>query len=321
MLQGTAQALVDGVVALSSDLLFPLMFLGLFVAIIGKSLVVFTVRRQWWFAKEFEKRVVRQLEKKDLGRGGSFYINLKRLLERTYYNVFEVRGIMMRRKLDYITSPADRLFAIQHGCALLVRDTLHEVKFLNKSKDNPHFLDVSKSVCSRNPAFGKLFGWIPLGPVNDILNLLPGLYIIGGIFGTFLGIMEALPELSNLNLKDPEGSKLIMDTFLLKISFSISTSIVGIIFSVLLTVFYTMASPEKLFLRVVDLYNRCLTRLWESADSNDYNLPLDEFNEHKDPLEALAHMALEKELDVAHSADKEDGRSQGESGEENKKAS
>jgi hypothetical protein len=293
MLQNTAQALVDAVVSASSDLLFPLMFMGFGGALFLKSLVVFTIRRQWWFSKEFEKRLVRHLESKELIRQGSFFVTLKKILERTYYELFEVRGIMMRRKLDYVTSPIDRLFAIQHGAALIVKDTLHEVKFLHKDRDPP-FVDVAKSVCSKNPCFGRLFGWIPLGPLNDLLNLIPGLFIIGGIFGTFLGIMEALPELSMLDLKNADASKVVMDTFLLKISFSISTSIVGIIFSVALTVFYSLTAPEKTFIKVVDVYTRCLTRLWEASLTNDIPEKIEEFDEHRDPLEALAHLAVTK---------------------------
>ncbi len=303
-MQSTAQALVDAVVSASSDLLFPLMFLGFGIALFLKSLVAFTIRRQQWFAREFEKRIVRHLESKELVRQGSFFVALKKLLERTYYELFEIRGIMMRRKLDYVTSPIDRLFAIQHGSALLVRDTMHEVKFLHKDRD-PHFVDVSKSVCSKNPCFGKLFGWIPMGPLNDLLNLIPGLFIIGGIFGTFLGIMEALPELSQLDLKDAEGSKIVMDTFLLKISFSISTSIVGIIFSVVLTIFFALMAPEKTFLKVVDVYTRCLTRLWEASETNEVPAKLEEFDEHRDPLEALAQLAVEKGVQAGTASDGE----------------
>lgn len=297
---------IDAVVALTSDLLMPLMFLGFGITILLKGLVVFTVKRQWWFVKEFEKRSVRHLESKEVAHGGSFYMTAKRLLEKTYYQLFEVRGIMMRRKLDYISSPVDRLFAIQHGCALFVKDTLQEIRFLRKEKDNPNFLAVARSTCQKNPSFGKLFGWLPLGPLNDVLNLIPGLYIIGGIFGTFIGIMEALPELSHLDLKDVEGSKIIMDTFLLKVAFSISTSIVGILFSVTLTMIFTLLAPEKIFVKIVDLYDRCLTRLWELSETN--NIPKEEqdFDGNKDPLEALAQLALEKGIFEAEKQHRKD---------------
>lgn len=296
MFHEAAHSLVTGLLAILGDSLYPLMFATFGAAVILKGLAAYTVRRQQWFAREFEKRIIKYLDNKDPHRKDSFYVTTKRLLERTYYETYEVRGIMQRRNLDYISSPMDRLFAIQHGCARFVKDTLKEIRYLKNDKDSPRFHEISKTVISGNPAFGKLFGWIPLGPLNDLLNLLPGLFIIAGIFGTFLGIMQGLPELGNLDLKDPESSKLVMDTFLLKISYSIAASVSGIFFSVLLSVMYSLAQVEKTFVRIVDTYDRCLERLWESSENNVVPLDIAAFDEHKDPLDALAQLAVEKEV-------------------------
>ncbi len=294
--QNIAEGIVNGLVNVLSDSVYPLMLIGFVVTLSLKLLVIYTVKRQQWFSREFEKRLIKHLDARENSTPkGSFYLSCKRLLERTYYEVFEVRGIMQRRNLDYLSSPIDRLFAIQHGCARFVKDTLKEVRFLRHNGDNPRFLEISKSVMSGNPAFSRLFGWIPLGPLNDFLNLVPGLFIIGGIFGTFLGIMQGLPELGNLDLKDPEASKVVMDTFLLKIAFSIGTSVVGIFFSVLLSILYSTVQVEKLFVKIVDTYDRCLTRLWESCENNEVPLNVVAFDEHKDPVEALAQMAVDKE--------------------------
>ena len=304
MLQNTAQALVNGLVSVMSDFLYPMLFAAFILTVILKGLVVYNVRRQWWFAKEFEKRVVRYTDKITNPQGKSFYMTCKRLLERTYYELFEVRGIMMRRKLDFVSSPIDRLFAIQQGCAWYVRDTLREIRHLRNRTENPRFLDISKTVNAANPCFGKLFGWIPIGPLNEVLNVIPGLFIIGGIFGTFLGIMEALPQLGQLDLKDPEASKIIMDAFLLKVSFAIRASIIGITFSVALTVYYATLTAEKLYIKVVDIYDRCLTRIWECSEHNDVPANLTAFNEHRDPIEALASLALDKEVAKSKHSDR-----------------
>ncbi len=296
MIQTIVQSLVQALVSLTSDSLFPVMFLGLGATLILKGLVHLTIKRQSWFVKEFEKRVITHLEKRASNDIFSYFVECKKLLEKTYYELFKVRAVMMRRKLDYLTSPIDRLFAVQHGCARLVSDTLKETKHLKHNGEMPRFLEISQATHSYNPAFSKLFGWIPLGPLNDVLNIVPGLFIIGGIFGTFLGIMEALPELSNMDLNDAAGAKLIMDTFLLKISFSLSTSIIGIFFSVLLTVYYTLMGSEKLYARTIDIYDRSLTRIWEASTSNEIPADLNRFDEHRDPIEALAHMAIKEDL-------------------------
>lgn len=293
--QSLADSTVQGLMNALSDAIYPLMFIGFFMTLVGKLLVIYTIKRQQWFAREFEKRLIKHLDSREAVRKDSFYVTCKKLLERTYYEVFEVRGIMQRRNLDYISSPLDRLFAIQHGCARFVKDTLKEIRFLKHDGSTPQFLEISKTVMGNNPAFSRLFGWLPLGPVNELLNLIPGLFIIGGIFGTFLGIMQGLPELSGLDIKDPETSKQVMDTFLIKIAFSIGTSVIGILFSVLLSVVYSVTQIEKVYVKVVDTYDRCLARLWESTENNDVPNNLAAFDEHKDPLEALAQMAVEKE--------------------------
>ena len=321
MLQGSADGLVSILVSTLSDGLYPIMFTGFVLTVVLKSLVIYTVKRQGWFAREFEKRVLKYLEKRDFQQKDSFYVVCKKLLEKTYYEVFEVRGIMQRRNLDYISSPADRLFAIQHGCARFVKDTLKEIRFLKRDNGNPRFLEISKTVMSGNPAFSKLMGWIPVGPLNDLLNLIPGLFIIGGIFGTFLGIMQGLPELGNLDLKDAAASKIVMDTFLIKISFSIGTSIIGILFSVLLSVMYSLSQVEKQYVKIVDSYDRCLTRIWEASENNVIPLNIENFDEHKDPVEALAEMAVEKEAKSVKWARRMGDEIQEDQGEITKKAS
>jgi hypothetical protein len=288
--------LVDFFVIWAADLLFPIMTLTWFGLIVARGLVFYTVKRQNWFAVEFEKRVLNFMDSQNPKDRYSFYVVVKRMLEKTFYELFEIRGIMKRRKLDYITEPSDRLFLISHGCARMVKDTLKELRYLRREDEKPQFLEISKSVIQNNASFSKLFGFIPIGPFNDWLSLIPGLFIVGGIFGTFLGIMQALPELGNMDLTDPEGAKLIMDGFLLKVAFSMGTSVVGIVYSVSSTLFNSWINPEKVFGSVVERYDRCLYRLWNRCDTNDIPENLPTFDEHRDPIEALAELAVEKEL-------------------------
>jgi hypothetical protein len=288
--------LVELLVNFATDLLFPIMTLSWVGLFLARGLVYFTVKRQEWFSIEFEKRVLNFLENQKDNESYSFYVVTKKLLEKTFYELFEIRGIMKRRKLDYIIAPSDRIFLISHGCARMVRDTLKEIRFLRKDEERPQFLEISKAVIQNNASFSKLLGVIPIGPFNDWLSLIPGLFIVGGIFGTFLGIMQALPQLSDMDLTDPEGAKLIMDGFLLKVSFSMGTSVVGIVYSVTGTLFNSWMNPEKTFMTIVAKYDRCLYRLWNRCDSNKVPENISKFDEHRDPIEALAELAIEKEL-------------------------
>jgi hypothetical protein len=190
--------------------------------------------------------------------------------------------------------PSDRVFLVQQGMAYLVRDSLKELKFIKYDGNRPPLVEVVKEIFATNPCFTRVFGILPVGPFNDLLNIIPGLFIVGGIFGTFLGIMQALPELGAMDIRDPESTKLVMDTFLAKIAFSMSTSTVGIMLSVTMTVYNNFFSPERLFTKIVDRFERTLFRLWCRCDNNKLPEEIPQFDEHRDPIEALASMAIEK---------------------------
>ena len=268
------------------------------IGLTARLLVYYTIRREEWFCREFEKRIHNFLVDEDNLKisGLSFFKTTKKYLEKTYYELFEIRSIMKRRKSDYVTSLSDRLFLIQTGAAHLVKDTLNKIKFLKYNQTQPKFMEISKSVYQHNAAFKRVLGVIPANLVNDMVNILPGLFIVGGIFGTFLGIMKALPALSAMDVGNVEGTKMIMDTFLLKISFSMSTSIVGIVFSVGMTILNSLFNPEKVFVKTVDQYELCLENLWQRCENNEFDME-DTFDEHRDPLEALAELSVQKELD------------------------
>lgn len=291
------RALVDGLVFFATDMLIPFMAVLFLFALVMRTLVFYTVKRQKWFSEEFQKRVNVLVESDEFIKQSnkSFYVLAKKSLEKTFYEIFEVRSFMKRRKPDFIMAWSDRVFLIQQGSAWYVKDILRQLKFLPYQRDvNPKIFEISKSTFQRNPAFNKVFGIIPASVSNELLNMVPGIFIVLGVFGTFLGIMAALPELSNIDLTDPEGSKNIMDTFLLDISFSMSSSIMGILLSVTTGLINAFFNPTKSFIDAVDRMEISLFTLWNVSDNNDQSNRLTDFDEHKDPVEALAEQSIDR---------------------------
>lgn len=304
MTQMMVQRLIDFLVDFATDNLIPLMAVTFVIGMLLRGLIYVTIKRSDNFAKEFEKRAAKFLDEEPTHTHLSFYVLSKKLLEKTFYELFEMRAIMKRRNPDYIMAMSDRVFLIKQGAAYLVRDTLKKVRFLKFKESKPKLLQLSNSVMQNNPCFTKIFGVIPGAPVNEVLQILPGMFIIAGIFGTFLGIMKALPDLGEMKLTDVEGTKMIMDQFLLKISFAMSTSIVGILFSVSMSFLNSVLNPKKLFVRVVERFEHTLDILWNRSDNNRVPDKLKEFDEHRDPIEALAEQAIEAELEKRRSRDK-----------------
>lgn len=297
-LQELIQQMIDGLVAFSTDLLLPFMALTFLFGVSMRCLIWWTLRREYWFAEEFQKRVLRFINSADDDKELSFYVVTKRLLEITFYEAFEIRSIMKRRNPDAIMTWADRLFLIQQGAAKIVNDTLKQIRYIKYDREKPRFLEISKTVFQNNPCFNKVFGIIPISAFNEFLNILPNLFIVGGIFGTFLGIMKALPELGGMDLADVENSRVVMDTFLLKISFSMSTSIIGIVLSVSMTFMNTFLNAEKLFINTVEGFDNNLSILWTRCSHNTLPKNIEDFDENRDPIEVLAEDVVTRELQV-----------------------
>ncbi len=295
--QSTIIGLVDILVVFATNWLIPSMVVLFFVAIALRALIYYTVKRELWFAKEFEKRVDNYLVDNEVGSEVSFYVFTKKMLEKTFYELFEMRFFLKHSKPDFIMSLADRIFLIKQGSAWFVNDILRHIKNLRYNENShPKLFDISKKTLSRNPCFSKVFGVFPTSVMTDVLNILPGIFIILGVFGTFLGIMKALPELGAMDLGDVEATKHVMDQFLLKISFSMSTSLVGIMLSVCASFINASFAPERVFVTSVDTLESSFDTLWHISTNNSIPKGLTEFDEDRDPEEALAEQALQKEL-------------------------
>ncbi len=287
---------VNLVVHLASGLLITSMVAVFLFAILMRFLIFYTIKREDWFSREFDRRVDNYLDEAIKKDHESFFVACKRLLEKTYYELFEVRAILKRRKPDSVMHWSDRVFLIKQGTAWMVKDLLKYLRHLRFSHESrPKLLQISKSSFQRNPCFSKVFGILPASAFSDLINMLPGMFIVGGIFGTFVGIMKALPELGGMDLNDVQGSKVIMDQFLMSVAFSMKTSAVGIMLSVTSGVLNTLFSPEKIFIETVDRLESSLDKIWHVSTNNDLPHEIPDFDEHRDPLDALAEQAVELE--------------------------
>jgi hypothetical protein len=276
-------------------ILMSLVFLG---GATLRALIWFTVKRHDWFAKQFELRVARFIEHERPGKvpDASFYVLTKKLLQRTYYETFAMRDRLKRRRGDKIMGAGDRVFLVKQGCAWMVKDILNQLKFLKWTEDTPKLLQITRSTFHHNPCFNKVMGMIPVASANDLVGILPGLFVIAGILGTFVGIAGGLQELGGMNLQDLENTKNVMDRFLQEIAFAMKTSIFGIIFSLGMHIVNTTLSPERVYVGMVDRLETSLDLLWYRSDNNKYPENDEEFDEYRDPVDALAEDSVNHEV-------------------------
>ena len=265
--------MINLVVNYATDYLMPLLLIGFVLAAVMRLLITVTIHRQKRFVKEFCKRIHQDINANPKPHG-SFYNHVKKALTRTYFETFELRARYKRRNEDHIMTVGDRVFLIQDGIIRLIDDYLQHVRYLRKDTgQTPDFQDISNSVFASNPIFNRVLGIFSLSRTNDVLNILPSIFIIGGIFGTFLGIMKALPELTAMDITNAEASKVVIDNFLIKISFALSTSILGIVLSIIMSFMNTLLSPTNTYVEIVDAFNSASEIMWNKSENNEVSGP------------------------------------------------
>lgn len=102
------------------------------------------------------------------------------IMQRTWVEIYQMRLKNLRRKLDRVASFSDRMFLVEEGSKRLITDTLKEAKYVRPGKD-VDLHSTARFVLSVNPYFTSLFGVIPIRTANNLLGILPGLFIIDGI--------------------------------------------------------------------------------------------------------------------------------------------
>jgi hypothetical protein len=290
-------SILDLIFKLISSYLLQLMFITFFIGAVLRFLIYFTVKRHEWFTQEFMKRVKFFMDaRKTSDPKMPFYMTTKKLLERTYYEVFKVRSVTKRRRPDYIMDPMDRFFLVKQGSAWLIHEVLRQVRHY-RSDSEPKMHEMTKTVFQNNPCYSRIFGVLPVGILTELTNLLPGLFVIAGILGTFLGIKAALPELAGLDIEKPDATKAAIANFLTAITFKMNSSIFGILYSVFFSIVNSWLSPERIFVNTVDAFENGLDVVWNLSDHSAFaSESTSAFDENKDPMEALAEEYLKDEI-------------------------
>lgn len=107
-------------------------------------------------------------------------------------------------------------------------------------KTPPNFTELTQRIMGQDKRWTKLWSYIPIEGVSRMIDILPGLFVVLGVFGTFIGISMALPEIAKIDFNDLEASGVILNKFVLNTTYAMKTSIAGIFFSLILTVLNTL---------------------------------------------------------------------------------
>lgn len=250
--------------------LIPIM-IGIFVvALILKAGSYITIKFLQKFINHVEVTVTdivydKRGVKKKLPKG--FHDLTDFILGKAFNEHYSLRHKYQRRNLDRLTTFTDRLFLINEGSQRMIEDALSHAKYYDKFENKPEFGEMTTYLVNSNPVYKRVFGIFPLEMISELLSVLPNIFVVAGIFGTFIGIMMALPGLSEIDLSNIEKTKEVMDTFLLNIVFSMNTSILGIFLSITLNLLNAFFSTDVLLEKINDTFNNAFTLLWNESRS------------------------------------------------------
>ncbi len=276
---------------------FPAMILMFLAGFFLRWMTYKMVYKYYYFSREFEGRVTQFLSEQNPQKTTkySFYVLCKKLLEKTFFEITAERDKKSPGEFDRVVLVDDRVFLTKWGASWFVVNTLKQIRFLQYGNHDPKLMNITRTLLGKNPAFNRLFGIIPVSGLNDFLNMLPGLFVIGGIFGTFLGVMKGLPGLSAMDLSDPATTKTVMDYFLVEVSLSMGASVTGILLSVLMTLVNIGFNPERLYADMTERLENTFDLIWNYATNNEVPSDLKAFDENRSPEEVLAEASVMQE--------------------------
>lgn len=261
--------IIRTLIAFGADNLMAIMISVFFIGVILKFLMYYLLKAEAHFSSAFETRVHRYLNREypESKKFGKFHEVVDFVLNKTFNESYVARRKMFRkRKEDSTIAVMNSLFLVEFGARSLIDDTLKQTQYHDNGRA-PDFKNIVKYIFGSNPYFNKLWGLIPIGMSNNIFSRLPSLFIIGGIFGTFLGISKGLPALKSIDPGNIAAAQATMGSFLGSMTFAMYSSVVGIFLSVCFTVMNAFLSFNTLYLNLVDRFTGSLELLWKETNA------------------------------------------------------
>ena len=131
-----------------------------------------------------------------------------------------------------------------------------------KSPHPPNFFELADRVLKQDNNWRNILKYLPIDSLNRGLDLLPNLFIVGGIFGTFVGITSALPMIAKIDITQLDKAAPVLNAFVGGVAYSMNTSIAGIIFSVTMTLVTTLFPLASVRNDVLKNFERAIEFMW-----------------------------------------------------------
>jgi hypothetical protein len=163
----------------------------------------------------------------------------------------------------------------------------------------PNFSELTQRILGQDKHWTTLFKHLPIDGISRLIDVMPGLFVVFGVFGTFVGISIALPEIAKIDFNNLEGSGETLTRFVLNTAYAMETSLAGIVFSVLTTFMNTIYPIKEVRQRIHKKIETSLQTLWyhvSISGKNDQNELNQAIKELRDTLISM----MEKNSSTDH---------------------
>lgn len=143
----------------------------------------------------------------------------------------------------------------------------------------PNFSELTQRILGQDKHWTTLFKHLPIDGISRMIDIMPGLFVVFGVFGTFVGISIALPEIAKIDFSNIDSSGETLTRFVLNTAYAMETSLAGIVFSVLTTFMNTMYPIKEVRNRIHKKIETSLQTLWyhinvSTKDNDELTLTL-----------------------------------------------
>lgn len=126
----------------------------------------------------------------------------------------------------------------------------------------PNFSELTHRILGQDRHWTTMLKHLPVDGVSRLIDIMPGLFVVFGVFGTFVGISIALPEIAKIDFANVDGSGETLTRFVLNTAYAMETSLAGIVFSVLMTVMNALYPIKDMRVRIHKKVETSLQTLW-----------------------------------------------------------
>jgi hypothetical protein len=254
---------MDFLLVAVSDYLIEVMFGVFFVALGLRFMAYRSNKKDQLYYSTFTREIEKRVERDDIAN-----VDLEDAEEYVEGMLDEVgtslpsRGLRVAKSKD---KDQDRKIITVREYTSGSQSLIHSLKSETnafKANQKPNFEQLTHRVMSKDRHWIKLYNTVNVEGVIRMIDVLPGIFIVVGIFGTFVGITSALPRIAEIDFNNISNSSSVLSIFVKDVSFAMRTSIAGIGFSLimsLLNTLYPISTIRNVIAREVE---DCLEYLW-----------------------------------------------------------